>query len=39
MFGVLGIIISLCLLMYLAYRGISVIILTPLLALLAVGIC
>lgn len=36
MFGVLGIIISLVLLMYLAYRGISVIILTPLLALLAV---
>ena len=36
MFGVLGIIISLGLLMYLAYKGISVIILTPLLALLAV---
>lgn len=36
MFGVLGIILSLVLLMYLAYRGVSVIILTPLLALLAV---
>lgn len=33
--GVIGIIISLALLMYLAYRGISVIILAPILALLA----
>ena len=36
MFGVLGIIISLILLMYFAYKGVSVIILTPVLALLAV---
>lgn len=36
MFGVFGIIISLVLLMYLAYKGISVLILTPLLSLLAV---
>lgn len=36
MLGVIGIIISLGLLMYLAYRGISVLILAPLLALLAV---
>jgi H+/gluconate symporter-like permease len=35
MFGVLGIIISLALLMYLAYRGINVLILAPLLALFA----
>lgn len=35
MLGVIGIIISLVLLMYLAYRGVSVIILTPILALLA----
>jgi len=36
MLGVIGIIISLGLLMYLAYRGISVLILAPVLALLAV---
>ncbi len=36
MIGVIGIIISLCLLMYLAYRGISVIVLAPCLSLLAV---
>ena len=36
MLGVIGIIVSLGLLMYLAYRGISVLILAPLLALLAV---
>lgn len=36
MLGVIGIIISLALLMYLAYRGITVLILAPLLALLAV---
>jgi len=36
MLGVLGIIISLALLIYLAYRGISVLILAPVLALLAV---
>ncbi len=36
MLGVIGIIVSLVLLMYLAYRGISVLILAPLLALLAV---
>lgn len=36
MFGVLGIIISLGLLMYLAYRGITVLILAPILAMLAV---
>ena len=36
MIGVIGIILSLGLLMYLAYRGISVIILAPLLALFAV---
>ncbi len=35
MLGVLGIIISLVLLMYLAYRGISVLILAPVLAMLA----
>ncbi|MGH4137321.1 GntP family permease [Clostridium sp.] len=35
MLGVIGIIISLALLMYLAYRGISVLILAPVLALLA----
>jgi H+/gluconate symporter-like permease len=35
MIGVLGIILSLVLLMYLAYRGITVLILAPLLALLA----
>ncbi|MBT9386222.1 GntP family permease [Pseudooceanicola sp. CBS1P-1] len=34
--GLFGIILSLCLLMYLAYRGINVLILAPLLALLAV---
>ena len=34
--GLLGIVLSLCLLMYLAYRGINVLILAPLLALLAV---
>ncbi|MDH4065794.1 MAG: GntP family permease, partial [Acidobacteriota bacterium] len=33
--GVLGILVSLALLMYLAYRGISVLVLAPLLALLA----
>ena len=36
MLGVLGIIISLVLLMYFAYKGVSVIILTPILALVAV---
>lgn len=36
MLGVLGIIISLALLMYFAYKGVSVIILTPILALVAV---
>lgn len=36
MLGVIGIVVSLILLMYLAYRGISVLILAPLLALLAV---
>jgi len=36
MIGVLGIFVSLALLMYLAYRGISVLILAPLLSLLAV---
>lgn len=36
MLGVLGIIISLGLLMYLAYRGITVLVLAPLLAMLAV---
>ena len=36
MLGVMGIIISLGLLMYLAYRGINVLILAPLMALLAV---
>jgi H+/gluconate symporter-like permease len=36
MFGVLGIIISLGMLMYLAYRGINVLVLAPLMALLAV---
>lgn len=34
--GTLGILLSLALLMYLAYRGISVLLLAPLLALLAV---
>ncbi|MBL8250485.1 MAG: hypothetical protein JNK31_02325 [Candidatus Competibacter sp.] len=34
--GVLGILISLGLLMYLAYRGINVLVLAPLMALLAV---
>lgn len=34
--GVLGILLSLALLMYLAYRGVNVIVLSPLLALLAV---
>ena len=34
--GLIGIVLSLCLLMYLAYRGINVLILAPLLALLAV---
>ena len=34
--GLAGIIVSLVLLMYLAYRGISVLVLAPLLALLAV---
>ncbi len=38
MLGLLGIVLSLALLMYLAYRGISVLILAPLLALLAVVI-
>jgi len=38
MIGIFGILLSLCLLMYLAYRGISVIILAPALALLAVFI-
>ncbi len=38
MLGVLGILLSLALLMYLAYRGISVIILAPVLAMLAVVI-
>ena len=36
MLGVFGILLSLGLLMYLAYRGISVIILAPILAMLAV---
>ena len=36
MLGLVGIILSLLLLMYLAYRGINVLILAPLLALLAV---
>lgn len=36
MLGVIGIILSLALLMYLAYRGISVLILAPILALVAV---
>ena len=36
--GVIGILLSLALLMYLAYRGISVIILAPILAMLAVVI-
>jgi H+/gluconate symporter-like permease len=36
MIGVLGILIALALLMYLAYRGINVLILAPLLSLLAV---
>ena len=36
MLGLIGIIISLGLLMYLAYKGISVLILAPVLALLAV---
>src|SRR5690554_575123 len=36
MLGVLGILLSLALLMYLAYRGISVIVLAPILAMLAV---
>ena len=35
MIGVFGIVLSLCLLMYLAYRGITVLILAPILALLA----
>ncbi len=35
MFGLIGIILSLCLLIYLAYRGWSVILLAPILALLA----
>lgn len=35
MFGLLGIILSLCLLIYLAYRGWSVILLAPILALVA----
>jgi H+/gluconate symporter-like permease len=35
--GLAGIILSLLLLMYLAYRGVSVLVLAPLLALLAVG--
>ena len=34
--GLIGIVLSLCLLMYLAYRGINVLILAPLLAMLAV---
>ncbi|MBE3638521.1 GntP family permease [Mangrovicoccus algicola] len=34
--GLVGIVLSLCLLMYLAYRGINVLILAPLLAMLAV---
>ena len=36
MFGVLAIVVSLMLLMYFAYRGVSVIILAPLLAMFAV---
>ena len=36
MIGVLGILLSLALLMYLAYRGINVLVLAPLLSLLAV---
>lgn len=36
MLGMIGIIVSLCLLMYLAYRGITVLILAPVLALVAV---
>ena len=36
MLGVLGIILSLGLLMYLAYRGINVLVLAPVMALLAV---
>jgi H+/gluconate symporter-like permease len=35
MFGILGIAVALVLLMYLAYRGISVLILAPVMALLA----
>ena len=35
MIGVFGIVLSLCLLMYLAYRGITVLILAPILALVA----
>ncbi len=35
MIGVLGILVSLALLMYLAYRGINVLVLAPVLALLA----
>ena len=36
MLGVIGIILSLFLLMYLAYRGINVLVLAPIMALLAV---
>ena len=36
--GLLGIVLSLALLMYLAYRGVTVLVLAPLLALLAVGL-
>ena len=34
--GTVGIVVSLCLLMYWAYRGVSVLLLAPVLALLAV---
>ena len=37
MIGLIGIVISLMLLMYLAYKGFSVIVLAPLLALFAVA--
>ena len=33
--GTVGIVVSLCLLMYWAYRGVSVLLLAPLMALLA----
>ena len=36
MLGIVGIVVSLLLLMFLAYRGINVLVLAPLMALLAV---